>query len=188
LECQGIFIINDKLDLIAGAIKSAILNIMAKMKLSGPANYELLYIIPNKFTEEEAGAINKKVSDIITNHKGNISASEYWGKKRLAYPINNNNHGYYNLIEFSLERENLAEINQVLRMSNEVLRHQIVKKEIKTVAQIEEDKKIASKIASRQAKKENEVKEKEKAKDEKKLELKDLDAKLDKILETDDLL
>ena len=157
---------------------------MAKNKTSEIPHYELLYIISNKYSENELAPIIDKVRKIINNQEGNITFSEEWGKKRLAYPIKHFRYGYYNLVEFDLAGEKLAKVDQMLRLANEILRHQIVNKKQKTVKAIEKEKKIAEKIA---VKKEKEIK-KEKIKDKEKVELKDLDEKLDKILETDDLL
>ncbi|MFH1822445.1 MAG: 30S ribosomal protein S6 [Patescibacteria group bacterium] len=161
---------------------------MSKVKKIESPRYELLYIVPNKYTEDEANEINKKTKEMIMKNKANITFSEVWGKKNLAYPINNNYHGYYYLIEFDLTGGELAKIDNILRMSNEVLRHQIVKKKTKTLEQIKEDKVVAAKIAAKTEEKAKDKEENAKAKDTKKLELKDLDEKLEKILETDDLL
>ncbi len=161
---------------------------MSRTKSSELPHYELLFIIPNKFTEDEANSIIKKVKEIVVKEKGNITFSEDWGKKSLAYPINQYNYGYYSLVEFELDGNNLAKIDRALRMSNEVLRHQIVKKKIKTTEQIEREKKISEKIAAKDVTKKKKEEEQEKTKDKKKLKLKDLDKKLEDILDTKDLL
>jgi len=161
---------------------------MSKTKPTSDSHYELLYIISNKFTEDEAGEIVKKAKGIITANEGKVTLTESWGKKRLAYPIDHFSYGYYNLVEFDLAKVDLAKVDKAFKMSREILRHQIVKKKIKTVEQIKEEKEIAKKIAVKTVKEEKEAKAKAEAKDEKKLELKDLDEKLDKILDTDDLL
>lgn len=159
---------------------------MAKNKTSEIPHYELLYIVSNKYSEEELKPIIEKVRKIISDQGGNITFSEEWGKKRLAYPINNFRYGYYNLVEFDLEGEKLIKIDKALRLAREILRHQIVNKKQKSLAEIEKEKKITEKIIAKREKDEKEEKEEEKKKD--KVELKDLDEKLDKILETDDLL
>jgi len=161
---------------------------MPEEKLNNLTHYELLFIVPNKFTEDESKEIAKKIKDAIMKSEGKITYSEDWGKKKLAYPIGGNINGYYSLLEFDLAPERLAQIEKNLRLSNEVLRHQIVRKEIKTEAQIAKEKKIAAKITAKTEAKEKAAEENAKAKDVKKMDLKDLDEKLDKILETDDLL
>jgi small subunit ribosomal protein S6 len=159
---------------------------MAKAKPTDIPHYEMLYIVSNKYTEDELPPIMDKVRQLINDNQGKITFSEEWGKKRLAYPIDHFRHGYYTLIEFDLEGENLANINRALRLMNEILRYQIVRKKVKSVGEIEKEKKIAEKIAAK-AKKE-EVEKDEKKKERKKVDLKELDEKLDKILDTDDLI
>jgi small subunit ribosomal protein S6 len=163
---------------------------MSKTKPSGISHYELLYIISNQFSEDELAPIVKKVDDAIKKQDGVITLKEEWGKKRLAYQIKKFNHGYYNLVEFDLEGKNLADVDRDLRMMSEVLRHQIIVKKVKTPEEIAKQKELAKKIAAKEIK-EEEVKE-EKAQKEKsekgKMDIGDLDEKLDKILETNDLL
>lgn len=162
---------------------------MSKVKKTGFSRYEILFIIPNKYTEDEAIKIDKKIKDIIISKEGKIVYFEDWGKKKLAYQIKHFSYGYYKLVEFDLAGENLAKIDKELRMSLEILRHQIVKKEIKTKKQIEKEKDIVEKIAKKSIKnKKKDDEEKKEVKDDKKLKLKDLDKKLDSILETDDLI
>lgn len=163
---------------------------MSKVKSSEIPHYELLYLISNKFSEEEVKPIAEKVNGLITANGGKITASEELGKKRLAYPIKGFRFGYYNLVEFDMVGENLAKLDRALRLADEVLRQQIVVKIVKTEEQIAKEKKIAEKIAAKNMAAEKVAKEKEvaKEKDKDKVELKDLDEKLDKILETDNLL
>lgn len=164
---------------------------MAKIKSSEIPHYELLYIVSNKYTEEELGPIMDKVRSIIQDNKGNITFSEEWGKKRLAYPIKRFYHGYYTLIEFDLDGSEVAKVDRALKLMNEILRHQIVVKKVKTAEAKEKEKEIAKKIAAKAVKtaEEKEKKEKkEKTPKRKKVDLKELDEKLDKILEADDLL
>lgn len=172
---------------------------MKKIESSQGQHYELLYIIPNKFSEKEADLINEKVIKIIKDNNGIITHSEKWGNKKLAYQIKQFNYGYYNLIEFDVNAENLKNINKTLRMSDEVLRYQIVKKQFKKAEQIEKAKKISQKIVAKNIQKQRKEEKKEikfktdqsnqqTGKNEKaKIELKDLDKKLDEILEAKDL-
>ena len=95
-------------------------------------HYEILFIAPNKFTDDEAKTVASQVEKIITAGGGQITNSEYWGKKRLAYEIKHNAFGYYGLFEFDLEGANLAKIDSNLRLATDILRHQIVVKKAKT--------------------------------------------------------
>ena len=145
----------------------------------------------------------EKVNSLILSNQGKITQSVELGKKRLAYSIKGFRFGYYNLVEFDMPGINLINVGRALRLMSEILRQQVVLKELKTEEQISKDKKIAEKIAARNIKEEKLAKEKVSARraapadvsgsgvktvDKDKVDLKDLDEKLDKILETDNLL
>lgn len=175
---------------------------MSKTKSGEIPHYELLYLISNQFSEEEIKPIIEKINVLITNNQGKITRSVSLGKKRLAYPIKGFRFGYYILVEFDMPGVNLIKVDHALRMTSEILRQQVVSKEVKTPEQIEQDRKIAEKIAARNVKEEKLAEEKVSARraapvvtessarvaDKDKVDLKDLDEKLDKILETDNLL
>jgi len=122
---------------------------MAKNKSSQLPRYELLYVVSNKFTGEETEPIAQKVEDLITTNDGNIIYRENWGKRRMSYPIKGFQFGYYRLLEFDLPADKIQEINRYLRLSNDILRHQIIKRQPRTVEEI-----LAAKeeIAKREAK------------------------------------
>ncbi|HNU81742.1 MAG TPA: 30S ribosomal protein S6 [bacterium] len=174
---------------------------MSKSKASGPSSYEVLFIVANNYTEEEAKTIVSKVEAIISENGGNITYREFWGKKKLAYVIKQNHYGYYSLCEFNAKRETIAKLDRTLRLSHEVLRHQIIS--IKAVSD-EERAKIKEKqeqSAVKNEKKEEKTgkekfqkvmtskNEKTEKNDSNKADLKDLDEKLEGILNnTQDLL
>jgi small subunit ribosomal protein S6 len=174
---------------------------MSKSKPSGLSRYEMLFIIPNNFTEDEAKSIVTKVEGIVTENGATIVFSEFWGKKKLAYVIKQNHYGYYSLCEFDIDRESLAKIDHVLRLSSEVLRHQIISIPVVTDAErlaIKEKQTQASKSDKKEEKPSSKEKiskvvdkkeeKKEDKKESSKAELKDLDQKLEGIITAKDLL
>lgn len=168
---------------------------MAKNKKTGLSHYELLYIVSNKYTEEELKPIMEKVDNYITENGGEITYREEWGNKKMAYPINHFTFGYYNLVEFDAEGNKLQEIEKLIRLSHDVLRHQIVVKKKRTEEEIQKEKEEEKERVKKEKEKiKEETKEETKPKEEKrktakaKVDLNDLDAKLDKILDTNDLL
>ena len=167
---------------------------MAKNKSTEIPHYELLFIVSNKYSEDELKNVVKNAHKIITNNKGEITYTEEWGKKKFAYPINHFHYGYYSLAEFNCPGENINKINLDMRLSNEILRHMIVNKKLRSKEEIKkekarEEKKIIEKIKEEEKKEEEKtVKKKESKKPKQKEEIKKMKEKLDKILETDDLL
>lgn len=168
---------------------------MSKTKPSGLIHYEILFIIPNRFTDEEAQEVFKKVGQLITSLDGKISLENYWGKKKFAYPIKGEYYGYYGLFEFELERAAVTEINNKLRLDNNIVRFLIVKKDVKSEEQVKKDEKIKEKIETKKAKAKEEVAKEEKKvtktskkSEDKKIDLKNLDEKLEDVLNIDNLL
>jgi small subunit ribosomal protein S6 len=158
---------------------------MAKNKPNTIAHYELLYIVSNKYSEEELKPITERVTKIITDRGGEITYSEDWGKRKFAYTIDHFKHGYYQLVEFDLE-SGLDRINRNLQMDSDILRHMIVAKRKRSAEEIAQEKKEKTKPQP-ETKPEKPVEDKKPEKKEEKVDMEQLDQKLDKILETDDL-
>jgi len=93
------------------------------------SKYELMYIIPATLSEEEAGAVETKISALITKYGATVESTKRLGKLRLAYLINNQRHGYYMLVQFSAERPAMAKIDENLRISTDIVRHMILRAE-----------------------------------------------------------
>ena len=173
---------------------------MSKTKTTGATHYEILFILPNRFTDDEAKTVSASVEKIIADNSGNVTFREYWGKKRLAYDIKHNAFGYYSLLEFDLEGKNLAKIDTALRLSTDILRHQVVVKKAKTPEALAKEAKIRAKIDSKKAADSKKQEEKMKTaspsavapkaveKEDKRVNLKDLDEKLEGILNAKDLI
>ena len=90
-------------------------------------DYELVVIINPEVVEEKFDATIDSVSQFITEKGGTISDVERWGKKRLAYPIEHFMEGSYVLTRFSLKPASSKELEANLQISEEVLRHLLVK-------------------------------------------------------------
>ena len=154
-------------------------------------HYELLYLASASQTEEELEPTKQKVRDAINKAEGNITFEDNFGKKKLAYPIEKNQQGYYLLTEFDLDGKNLANLDKDLRLTNEILRHIIVKrkatKQVNRLRLIDDaaaEVKTYGRTESRELKSKAPAPE-NKTSEETKVNLKDLDEKLDEILEGD---
>lgn len=143
-------------------------------------HYELLYLVSGNYTEDELGPIKQKVADLVKKFDGAISFEDSLGKKKLAYPVNHTHHGYYILVEFDLEGEKLKELERNIGLTNEVLRHMVVKKPLKAAGAMTPHLKMGS-----LSKVDETPKAAVAATPEDKLKLDTLDQKLDEILEGD---
>ncbi len=161
---------------------------MSRTKSSEIPHYELLCLFSNKYSETEIEPIRATVTKLLTDHGATITLEEYWGKKKLAYRVDGFRHGYYFLVEFDLEGPKMAEINNRLRLSNEVLRHQIIKKHKMTAAELAEDAEIKAKIAARRKAEADAEAEEVSDKADKRVGVESIDTELDKIIDATNLL
>ncbi len=90
-------------------------------------DYELVLIINPEVVEEKFDATVDSVSQFITEKGGTVSDVERWGRRRLAYPIEHFMEGSYVLTRFSLKPALSKELEANLQISEEVLRHLLVR-------------------------------------------------------------
>ena len=85
------------------------------------ANYEVVFIIDPSLTEEATAAVVTKFKE-MTEARGTINEVEEWGKRHLAYPINDLTEGYYVLMNFETNPAFPAELERVMKITEGVLR------------------------------------------------------------------
>jgi len=89
--------------------------------------YECMYILNAEMEDEARKELIEKISGVVTSNKGEIEKVDEWGKRRLAYPINFKNEGYYVLLTFSADPELPKELERNLRNYDEVMRFMVIK-------------------------------------------------------------
>lgn len=90
-------------------------------------DYELVFIVSPEIIDEEVPKVADKVASFITGKGGSIVEVTQWGRKKLAYPVEQYLEGNYVLTRFKLEPRLAKELETNLRLSNEVLRHLLVR-------------------------------------------------------------
>ena len=91
--------------------------------------YEVMYIIPSKFSDSEVEGIATKVGTLFEKNGAAIQKADNLGKIKLAYPIHKERYGTYMLAFIEMPGENMQKLDQDLRLSDDILRHIIVKRE-----------------------------------------------------------
>jgi small subunit ribosomal protein S6 len=89
--------------------------------------YEVMYVIRTDIEQEQVQSTVEKFQSIITNGGGEITKHDLMGKRRLAYEINKFRDGHYVLIHFNAEPAVVAELDRVFKITDEIIRHLIVK-------------------------------------------------------------
>ncbi|MDD4850817.1 MAG: 30S ribosomal protein S6 [Gemmiger sp.] len=94
------------------------------------AKYETMLITSSALDEEASAALVGKFKSLIEAN-GTIDSVDDWGKKRLAYPINDENDGIYTLIKFTSGPDFPAELDRIYKITDGVLRSIIIAEEVK---------------------------------------------------------
>ena len=91
--------------------------------------YECLFVLSTKTLDDAAlEATTEKFKDLITKNGGVIENVDVWGKRRLAYPIQDETEGHYLFVEFTSTPEFPAELDRIYKITDGVLRSLIVVK------------------------------------------------------------
>ncbi|MGN1123592.1 MAG: 30S ribosomal protein S6 [Eubacterium sp.] len=90
-------------------------------------NYEIVLVFSLSNGEDAVEALKTKFTDLISKN-GTLGEVEEWGKRRLAYPINYENEGYYMVVNFACDETFPAELDRVINITDGVLRSLIVAK------------------------------------------------------------
>lgn len=88
--------------------------------------YEVMVIV--KPAEEElVNATIEKVEALIARVGGTVEKVDRWGKRRLAYPVKKFTDGFYTLINFEAAPAEIKEIDRVMKINDQILKHLVVK-------------------------------------------------------------
>ena len=88
--------------------------------------YELLFFDAPNTDEETRAGVMKRIDVAITAEGGVVDSVEDWGKRKLAFEIDDLTEGDYTLINFHADPQQIAELDRVLRINDAVKRHMVV--------------------------------------------------------------
>ncbi|MDD7770052.1 30S ribosomal protein S6 [Suipraeoptans intestinalis] len=91
--------------------------------------YELAVVVNAKIEDDEREQVVEKVKALVERFGGKISDVDEWGKRRLAYEIQKMKEGFYYFIHFESDAEVPGEIEQRIRIMDNVLRYLCVRQE-----------------------------------------------------------
>ncbi len=90
-------------------------------------DYELVFIIRPNIDDEAVTAVVDKVSNLIKTGSGEVTSVDIWGRRTLAYPINNHREGVYVLFRTKMPPTALPEMERNLKLSEDVIRYLLVR-------------------------------------------------------------
>ena len=91
--------------------------------------YEILYILKTGLDDAKRDAVVERFGALVTANGGKVASVDKWGTKRFAYPIDYKNDGYYVLMNFESMPEFPKEMERQMRITDEIIRYMVVRKE-----------------------------------------------------------
>ena len=86
-------------------------------------------VIVKPAEEEATNAVIEKIEALIARVGGTVEKVDRWGKRHLAYPVKKFTDGFYVLVNFQAAPTEIQEIDRVMKINDEILKHLIVKHE-----------------------------------------------------------
>lgn len=93
--------------------------------------YELMYIVRPNIEEDAKKALVERFNEILTSNGAEIIESKDWGKRRLAYEINDFREGFYQIVKVNAESQAIDEYTRLANISEDIIRHIAVREEEK---------------------------------------------------------
>ena len=91
--------------------------------------YELMTIYRPELAESDVRSEHSRVEAALQEGGAEITASDFWGKRRFAYEIQHIHEGYYTLVAFTAEPDAIELVDRALTLSDNVVRHKFIRPE-----------------------------------------------------------
>ena len=92
------------------------------------SNYETIFIVNVTAGDEAVAGVVEKFKTLISAN-GEITAVDEWGKRKLAYPIDDMTEGYYVLVNFTAPANFIAELERIYNITEEIMRSIVIAKD-----------------------------------------------------------
>ena len=93
--------------------------------------YECTYIMDPTLSDEEQDALIERFRNLVGQNSGTVDAADKWERRRLAYEVKGKREGVYVVMSFTGEPATEAELGRVLGITDAILRHLIVRTDVK---------------------------------------------------------
>lgn len=91
--------------------------------------YEIMYIIRPNIDDEAKKSLVERFDNILTENGAEIIESKEWGKRRLAYEINDYRDGIYHIIKTKAKPVAVQEFSRLAKINDDILRHIVIRED-----------------------------------------------------------
>jgi small subunit ribosomal protein S6 len=89
--------------------------------------YEVMVILEPTLEEAQVQAVVNRSTELLQSEGGTVNKVDKWGKRRFSYEIAKKTEGFYVLLDVASEPAPMAELDRVLRLADDVIRHKIIR-------------------------------------------------------------
>ncbi|TDM10436.1 30S ribosomal protein S6 [Macrococcus lamae] len=93
--------------------------------------YEIMYVVRPNIEEDAKKALVERFNEILTSNGAEIIEAKDWGKRRLAYDINDFKEGFYQIVRVNSTDQATNEFDRLAKINDDIIRHIIVREEEK---------------------------------------------------------
>ncbi|HCN60489.1 MULTISPECIES: 30S ribosomal protein S6 [Mammaliicoccus] len=94
--------------------------------------YEVMYVVRPNIEDEARKAVVERFKGILASNGSEIVEEKDWGKRRLAYEIQDFTEGFYNIVRVKSENdESISEFDRLAKITDDIIRHIVVREEEK---------------------------------------------------------
>jgi small subunit ribosomal protein S6 len=90
--------------------------------------YEVMLVLPADADEAQLTGAVDRITKVIGGSQGEVTNTDAWGRRRLAFAIGNHTEGYYALVDFTADPGSIDELERVLHLADEVVRFKVMQK------------------------------------------------------------
>lgn len=112
------------------------------------AQYEIA-VLYHPDLEVDLTKAEERVTKILADNGGKVTATDNWGKRKLAYNIKGNEHAVYVFYTVEMPGEGVAKVESTLNITDEVIRFLITKPDLKAIAKAEAAKAVKAEQAAK---------------------------------------
>ena len=103
---------------------------MAEAQIASPhraREYETIYVLKPDVTRETQEKIATRLEEVVGREGGKLTQVDNWGRRKFAYEMHHLNEGFYALATVQAEPQAMDELDRVLRLQDELVRHKITR-------------------------------------------------------------
>jgi small subunit ribosomal protein S6 len=99
-------------------------------------HYEVMVILDAGLEDDAIRTVIDRATQLLTTHGATVGKVDRWGKRRFAYEVNHRSEGYYALIDTDAEPAAVAQVDRMLGLADEVIRHKVIRLPDKPVVKV----------------------------------------------------